>query len=152
MIEVRRIGEDDWRAWRELRLAALATDPDAFGSTLAEWTGPNDLETRWRGRLAGSPFSALLHLEGRPAGMVGAFGAGAAIELVSLWVAPRARGRGVGEAAIAAVVGFAEDKDVVLSVRTANAPAIRLYGRCGFVDEGPSPDDPRERRMRRPAS
>lgn len=152
MIEVRPIGEDGWRAWRELRLAALATDPDAFGSTLAEWSGANDLEARWRGRLAGSPFSALLELDGRPAGMVGAFGAGAAIELVSLWVAPPARGRGLGEAAIAAVVGFADDRDVVLSVRTANEAAIRLYRRCGFLDEGPSPDDPLERRMRRPAS
>jgi ribosomal protein S18 acetylase RimI-like enzyme len=152
VIQVRRIGEDDWRAWRDLRLAALATDPDAFGSTLAEWSGPNDLESRWRARLAGSPFSALLELDGRPAGMVGAFGEGASIELVSLWVAPAARGRGLGEAAIGAVVDFAEDRDVVLSVRTANAAAIRLYRRCGFTDDGLSPDEPLERRMRRPAS
>jgi ribosomal protein S18 acetylase RimI-like enzyme len=152
VIEVRRIGEDDWQAWRSLRLAALATDPDAFGSTLAEWSGPKDLEPRWRARLAGSPFSALLELDGRPAGMVGAFGAGAAVELVSLWVAPPARGRGLGEAAIAAVAAFAGARDVVLSVRAANAAAIRLYLRCGFLDEGPSADEPLERRMRRPAS
>jgi ribosomal protein S18 acetylase RimI-like enzyme len=151
VIEVRRIGEEDWREWRSLRLAALATDPAAFGSTLAEWSGPNDLEQRWRARLAGSPFSALLDLDGRPAGMVGAFPEGGAIELVSLWVDPSARGRRVGEAAITAVVDFAGALDVVLSVRTENAAAIRLYRRCGFVDEGISPDDPRERRMRRVA-
>jgi ribosomal protein S18 acetylase RimI-like enzyme len=71
---------------------------------------------------------------------------------VSLWVAPAARGRGVGEAAIAAVVDFAAGREVVLSVRPANAPARRLYRRCGFIDEGPSPDDPAELRMRRPAA
>jgi hypothetical protein len=96
VIEVRRIGEDDWQAWRSLRLAALATDPDAFGSTLAEWSGPKDLEPSWRARLAGSPFSALLELDGRPAGMVGAFGAGAGVELVSLWVAPPGTGPWAG--------------------------------------------------------
>ena len=151
MIEVRRIGEDDWREWRLLRLAALSTDPDAFGSTLAAWSGSNDLEARWRARLAGSPFSALLDLDGRTVGMVAAFDAGEAVELVSLWVDPSARGRGIGEAAVAAVVDVADGRDLMLSVRTANAAAIRLYRRCGFVDEGPSPDDPRERRMRRPS-
>jgi ribosomal protein S18 acetylase RimI-like enzyme len=152
VIEVRRIGEDGWREWRAMRLEALATDPAAFGSTLADWSGPNDLESRWRARLAGSPLSVLLDVHGRTAGMVGAFGAGAAIELVSLWVAPWARGRGLGESAIAAVVDFADGRDVVLSVRTANEAAIRLYERCGFTDDGPSAEDPRERRMRRPAS
>ncbi len=73
VIEVREIGEDDWRAWRAMRLAALATDPTAFGSTLAEWSGPNDLEARWRARLAGSPFSALVDVDGRTAGMVAAY-------------------------------------------------------------------------------
>jgi hypothetical protein len=33
-------------------VAALAEAPGAFGSTLAEWTGPGDTEQRWRGRLA----------------------------------------------------------------------------------------------------
>lgn len=151
MIEVRRLGEDDWREWRSLRLAALGTDPAAFGSTLAEWSGPRDLETRWRARLAASPFTALLDLDGRAAAMVGAFLVDGAVELVSLWVLPSARGRGLGEAAIAAVVEFAAGRDVVLSVRTANAAAIGLYRRCGFTDDGPSPDDPLERRMRRTA-
>ncbi|HEY0374884.1 MAG TPA: GNAT family N-acetyltransferase, partial [Amnibacterium sp.] len=132
MIEVRRIGEDDWREWRSLRLAALATDPAAFGSTLADWSGPDDLEARWRARLAGSPFAVLLDLDGRPVGMIAAMLEGGAVEVVSLWVDPAARGRGVGDAAVAAVVDFAAGRDVLLSVRTENGPAIRLYRRCGF--------------------
>jgi ribosomal protein S18 acetylase RimI-like enzyme len=152
MITVRSVGEDDWREWRALRLRALAGDPAAFGSTLADWTGAGDTEDRWRRRLAASPFSALLELDGAPVGMVGAFPEGDAVELVSLWVAPAARGAGVGAAAIGAVVAFADDREVVLSVRTANAAARRLYRRCGFLDDGASPDDPAEIRMRRPAS
>ncbi|MCU1474777.1 GNAT family N-acetyltransferase [Amnibacterium sp.] len=150
MIEVRRIGEDDWRDWRSLRLAALATDPAAFGSTLADWTGPNDVEARWRARLADSPFPVLLDLDGRPVGMIAAMLEDDVVEVVSLWVDPSARGRGVGEVAIAAIVDFAAGRDVLLSVRTDNGPAVRLYRRSGFVDEGPSPEDPLlERRMRR---
>lgn len=152
MLEIRPLTEDDWQRWRALRLTALATDPDAFGSTLAEWSGPNDREERWRRRLTDSPFSALVELDGVAVGMVGAFPAGDAVELVSLWVDPSARGRGIGEAAVGAVVDFAAGRDVLLSVRIANAPAIRLYERCGFTTEGASPDDPRERRMRRPGS
>ncbi|HEY8318065.1 MAG TPA: GNAT family N-acetyltransferase [Amnibacterium sp.] len=151
MIGTRRIGEDDWREWRAMRLAALAADPDAFGSTLAEWTGPNDLEARWRARLASSPLSVLLDVDGRTAGMVAAYRPDGPVEVVSLWVHPEFRGLGVGEAALAEVVAFADGEDVLLSVRAANPHAIRLYERCGFVDEGVSPDDPRERRMRRPA-
>lgn len=150
MIEVRRIGEDDWRRWRAMRLAALATDPAAFGSTLADWSGANDREERWRARLAASPLSVLLEVDGATAGMVAAYRPHGTAEVVSLWVHPDFRGRGVGEAALAAVVDFAAGGDVLLSVRADNHPAIRLYERCGFVDDGVSPDDPRERRLRRP--
>lgn len=149
MIERRMLTADDWREWRALRLRALAVDPAAFGSTLADWSGPRDAEERWRRRLADVPVNLLLDLDGEPAGMVAAVPADDAVELISLWVAPEARGRGVGLAAVAAVVELAGDRPVVLSVRAANGPAVALYTRCGFVDEGPDPEDPLERRMRR---
>jgi hypothetical protein len=41
---------DDWQLWRELRRTALADDPAAFGSTLAEWSGAGNTEQRWRAR------------------------------------------------------------------------------------------------------
>lgn len=49
--EVVNVSPDSWRMWRELRLAALAEAPNAFGSTLAEWSGAGDTEQRWRARL-----------------------------------------------------------------------------------------------------
>jgi hypothetical protein len=48
---LRVLTPDDWRLWRTLRLLALEESPEAFGATLAEWTGPGDAEDRWRGRL-----------------------------------------------------------------------------------------------------
>ena len=148
------LSPDDWLAWRSLRLAALADAPGAFGSTLAEWTGHGDTEQRWRDRLAKVAFNVVLTLEDHSAGMVSATAPGrdGAVELISLWVAPFARGHGVGDAAIDCVMEWARAEyghvSVVLSVKSDNKPAFSLYGRHGFTDAGPSPDDPSERLMR----
>lgn len=87
--------------------------------------------------------------------MVGALVAdGNTVELISMWVAPFARGRGVGDALIQAIVPWAEKQHadrLVLSVRNDNARAIALYARHGFIDAGPDPTiaggEPPERRM-----
>ena len=118
-----------------------------------EWSGPGDTEQRWRARLGDVPLNLLLSLDGATAGMVSAttpaeYGW---VEIISLWVAPPYRGRGVGDAALRAVVTWAADRypdnRVALSVRTGNEPAIRLYERHGFADAGPSPDDPATERL-----
>src|SRR5437016_5019337 len=71
------------------------------------------------------------------------------------WVAPASRGRGAGDEAIRQVVAWAHDQHpghaLVVSVKPGNRPARALYERHGFVDAGPSPDDPQEWRMRRSA-
>jgi len=36
MIEARVLSEDDWKLWRELRLAALTEAPYAFGAQLSD--------------------------------------------------------------------------------------------------------------------
>lgn len=156
-IEVVVVTADDWPLWRRLRRAALADAPEAFGSTLAQWSGPDDTESRWRQRLLTVPLNLVLSIDRAPVGMVSATervsSGGLEVGLIGLWVAPAGRGHGVGDAAIDHVVSWATDRrarSVVLSVRTANPPARRLYARHGFVDAGASPDDPRERLMRRP--
>jgi ribosomal protein S18 acetylase RimI-like enzyme len=149
VIDARDLRPDDWRLWRELRLAALAEAPGAFGSTLAEWSGPGDTEARWRARLTNVPLNTVFSIDGAHVGMVGAAVTGDEVELLSLWVAPWARARGVGDAAVEHVIRWAGERRVVLSVKADNAPALRLYARHGFRDAGVSPDDRCERLFRR---
>src|SRR5690349_11065227 len=148
-MEVQILRADDWRLWRHLRLQALAESPDMYGSTLAEWIGEGDTEERWRQRFSAVPLNIVVHCDGVPAGIVGAYEQpGGTVELISMWVAPAARGRGVGDTAVQAVLNWAGGRDVVLSVKTHNRPAIALYERNGFVDDGPSPVDDDEQLMR----
>lgn len=63
MLSVRRLSPDDWRIFREIRLAALEDAPHAYSSTPAEWQGENDLEQRWRKRLTDVPFNVVAYLD-----------------------------------------------------------------------------------------
>ncbi len=157
MIDVLVLAPDDWPVWRQLRLAALAEAPGAFGSTLAEWSGSGDAEQRWRDRLANVPSTLVLIVGGEPVGMVSAtaHNVDGEVELIGLWVAPSGRGRGVGDEAVRQVAAWARERHpgcgLVLSVKRDNGPARALYERQGFVDAGPSLHDPDEQCMRRGA-
>ena len=143
MIELRVLTPDDWRSWRELRLAALTEAPCAFGSRLSDWQGDGDREERWRGRLSipGS-HNIIAVLDGEPAGMVSGVPAedeDGAAELISMWVSPAARGLGLGDHLIAAVEDWARQVGagvLKLAVSDGNENAIALYRRSGFADTG----------------
>ena len=63
----------------------------------------------------------------------------AEVQLVSLWVDPNARGRGVAGSLIRAVASWARDRGadrIVLFVQEANAPGRALYLRAGFRPTG----------------
>lgn len=146
---------DEWPVFRQIRLAALREAPYAFSTTLEEWQGAGDSEERWRSRLHDVPYNVLAELDGVPAGMVSATTPSdeGATALISMWVAPFARGKGVGDALVAAVVDWARSRGlsrIELDVREANEQAFVLYTRHGFVDEGAihgSLSEPPERRM-----
>lgn len=140
--------------WRELRLRALAEDPYAFGSTLAQWSGSNDTEARWRRRLASVPLNLVASIDDRAIGMASATSpVDGETEIISMWVAPEARTQGVGAALVGSIVTWARQHGVLrvgLDVRVGNVAAVALYESCGFVDVGPSPNsgpDTPERRM-----
>ncbi|MER5521337.1 GNAT family N-acetyltransferase [Streptomyces sp. NPDC002763] len=154
MIDVLVLDPDDWRLWRDMRLAALREARGVFASSLADWSGPGDTEARWRARLGDVPFNALLRQAGRAVGMVSATDPGShdVVELISLWVSPTARGHGVGDAAVTAVTDWAHQHHlgcpVGLWVRTDNTRAQALFLRNGFMALGRAVDG--EHRMTRP--
>ncbi|HKS43803.1 MAG TPA: GNAT family N-acetyltransferase [Amycolatopsis sp.] len=137
MIVVRTLTADDWREWRELRLEALREAPYAFHSRFEDWAGVD--ERRWRQRLDEVPLNILADLDGKPAGMAcgTAPDPDGTSDLLSVWVAPFARGRGVGDTLVASVVGWAREQGAVrvrLAVFESNHNASVLYRRQGFVD------------------
>lgn len=142
MLEIKALTPDDWPAWRELRLAALAEAPQQFGARLADWQDEGDQPERWRARLEipGSVNLIAIH-DGQPAGMVSGVPGSAegVVDLISMWVAPAARGQGAGRRLIAELAGWAAGtgaSQLRLEVRQDNAAAIGLYERSGFIRAG----------------
>ncbi|WUJ73091.1 GNAT family N-acetyltransferase [Kribbella soli] len=136
MIDIQAIGPDDWKSWSRLRLAALEEAPFAFGSQLADWIDAT--EERWRERLsAPGAYQVIASIDGTPTGMAGGFPDDDHAELVSMWVAPAGRGKGVGNALMTAIEDWARSigaPALKLSVVPGNDPAHDLYLRHGYVD------------------
>ncbi|GHD52533.1 N-acetyltransferase [Mycetocola manganoxydans] len=139
-IELRAVSAEDWQAWRKVRLAALTDAPGAFGSRFQEWVdAPDD---RWRDRLSVPGAINLLAIDvdgNAPVGMAtGTPGKdhGSYAELISMWVDPAVRGRGVATALITAIANWAVSTGVAtltLSVMPENIAARRAYERNGFA-------------------
>lgn len=142
MVELHALTPDDWSIWRQLRLAALAEAPHAFGSRLADWQGDGDRAERWRARLSiPGAYDVVALLDGEPVGMASGVPTDepGMVELISMWVAPVGRGRGVGDKLVRDVERWARrlDAEVLrLSVADGNAPAAGLYERHGFAYTG----------------
>jgi GNAT superfamily N-acetyltransferase len=145
-VAVVRLTPDDWEAHRDLRLEALATDPDAFGATYADNAAYD--EATWRARLAAVTYWQVRD-SGMPLGMVGLWdpvidagpeGGGAAEDesvpfVIAMFVRTAARGRGVGSSLIAATITEAARRGyarIALDVKANNAAARELYERHGF--------------------
>ncbi|MER6144070.1 GNAT family N-acetyltransferase [Streptomyces sparsogenes] len=157
MIELRVLTADDWPVWRELRLAALADAPYAFGSRLADWQGEGDREERWRARLEipGS-YNVVAVLDGKAVGMAsGVPGPRAGVvELISLWVGADARGRGVADRLVRAVEewGLRAGAEVLrLNVAPDNARALSFYRRVGLTEAGEEDGEVAMEKALRPA-
>lgn len=133
---------DEWEAHRDIRLRALASDPDAFGETLAH--ALTDDDEAWQRRVVrpdGMAFVAVAD-DGGFVGMANGGPAPAHPEFAAvygMWVAPEARGQGVGGALLDAVEGWAREAGydrIGLGVTTTNDAAIHLYERAGYEELG----------------
>jgi ribosomal protein S18 acetylase RimI-like enzyme len=147
MVMVREVGQHEWELLRDVRLAALREAPYAFGSTY-EREAPFT-EEQWRGRLSSRSvaFFAFAEDPDSPAGLAGVYEEDGAADVMSMWVRPAARGRGVGEALLVAAAGWSKARghdSLYLWVTETNEAARRLYERCGFSSTGdrqPLPSD-----------
>ena len=124
---------------RRIRLRALHDAPEAFETTFEE-ANARPFEN-WQQQLeALATFVAVA--DGLDVGMARGTRQqerpGAA-DLISMWVAPEARGRGVGLALIDAVAVWARAEglpSLILDVTEGNAAALSLYTRAGFRPTG----------------
>jgi ribosomal protein S18 acetylase RimI-like enzyme len=140
---IERMGEDDWQPWRDARLEGLRLHPEAFGSSFDE---EKDLsEDHWRRRLR--QVTALAYCENNAIAGIVMLAQEAAIKrrhrasLFSMYVRPQARGRGIGDALVKAVLEQATGTvlQVHCGVTTSNNRARQLYERHGFQVYGTEP-------------
>lgn len=136
---IERLGPGDGPRLRAVRLRALADAPDAFVTTLAEAEAWDDAS--WEGQAVSLPTFVWVD-HGADLGMVRVApfdGDPQAAYLISMWVAPEARGHGVGDALVSEVLSWARvhaRRRVFLDVGERNRPARALYERAGFVVSG----------------
>lgn len=154
MVTIRRIRPGDGPLLREVRLQALQTDPDAFGASydqtvsreaevweqMATAASSGDEEVIFVGD-AGDSFVALVGAFTRP-------DEPATRHLYSMWVAPEARGSGLGARLVEEIKQWSREvgaDEVKLWVVETNHHAVRIYKEAGFVPTGeaqPLPSNP----------
>jgi len=144
-VDIREVRPEEWRSLKDLRLRALETDPDAFGSTSAEErVKPDKAWQEWASAGWGLGDQAtLVAVDGdRWLGM------GVCIlpeaeprsaTVYAMWVDPAARRQGIGEQLLQELIEWASSKKVeelLLAVTEGNAASVNLYERAGFMSTG----------------
>ena len=142
-IVFRALGAPDAEAYRVLRLTALATSPEAFGSSHEE-EAELSLES-FRARVVTTGRNVIFgaFADNRLVGMAG-FAASERVKerhkgtLWGVFLMPEWRGRGLGDRLIARVIEHANEHVLVLqaSVVATNQRARQAYVRFGFVPYG----------------
>lgn len=140
-VEIRRVTVGEWRAYRDIRLAALLDTPDAFGGTYAESVVRSDEWWIERTRLAAESDEQALFVAWADSavGLAGTFFDEPDWVVIAMWVDPEHRGKGLGRRLLDAVVDFQRvhgATESVLGVVDGNDGARALYERYGYRDNG----------------
>jgi ribosomal protein S18 acetylase RimI-like enzyme len=140
-IEITHLQPQQWPQYRQIRLEALQNSPQAYTTTYQEMI--DKPESFWQDRLvnaAAGKDSWLLfaRVDERIAGIIGAFlpeGSDRAV-IVSFYVTPKYRGKGVSTALMDAILSELRQNDTIqtveLAVTHSQEAAIGLYKRFGF--------------------
>jgi ribosomal protein S18 acetylase RimI-like enzyme len=143
-LTIRPVRDDEWRRWRQTRLRMLRDDADFFATRYEDMVRePDSMWREWVADAVAGDQKTLFVAEedGRWLGVVGAFVRvdPSEVQLISMWVDPAARGRGIAQQLIRAVARWTQARGsttVVLFVQEANEPAQALYTRAGFRPTG----------------
>ncbi|WP_116652455.1 GNAT family N-acetyltransferase [Pelagibacterium sediminicola] len=144
-LSVKRLGPDDAKAYRGLRLEALADTPVAFGESVeeardrpvADWQALLAGERAFFGVFDADRLVACANYLPQPGEKTRHLG-----WIFGVYVSPPARGKGTSDLLIGAVLAHARAEgalQVHLGVWTENRPALRLYERFGFSTYGTQP-------------
>jgi len=140
--EVRRIRSDEWTVLRDIRLEALADTPGAFSTTLEEAQAFPD--TLWQDRASkgavGGSQATMLAFEddaavGMAVGLLRPHISRHVAPIVSVYVSPGVRRRGVGEQLMDEVEAWAHRNGAIttsLWVAERNVTALMFYEGRGY--------------------
>lgn len=136
-LTVRALTQDDWEAYRAVRLEALRESPEAFVATYAEESAFDEAE--WRDRMQRST-RLLAERDGKPVGIVSVGRAkssdeGDTGEIFGLWIEPECRGTGVATALVKRGAAQAREvgrSHVIYWVGTENGRAVAFASGMGF--------------------
>jgi ribosomal protein S18 acetylase RimI-like enzyme len=144
------LGTDDVVAYRALRLRALQTSPEAFGSSYED-TVAEPVESMARRLAPGPEAPHTFFLGAFDPDLIGTVGFVRETRLkmrhkgaiIGMYVAEVARGRGVGRALLEHAIAEARQQpgleQILLMVVSSNETALRLYAACGFTRYGVEP-------------
>lgn len=146
---IRKLTEEDLDQLWSIRLRSLQDNPEAFGSTYEETRqrGKESYRQRLRQPHAETFYVGAFEDE-RLVGIVGFFRESGTKGqhkgyIISMYVAPEQRGRGVGKALVAEAITQARTipglEQLLLAVVTTNTAARRLYRSLGFEVYGLEP-------------
>ena len=147
-MEIRELTAADAEIFRALRLRALREEPEAFGSSWEEENARPLAQTVARLQAEGMTAFGACDENGHLVGMVRLFRHDGVkvshkADIISLYVAPEVRGRGVGrmlmEAAIERARATPGVEQLLLAVNATNTPARNLYLTLGFEPFGREP-------------
>lgn len=138
-MRIQQLTPEHWQQYRNIRLEAVKVDPEAFGNAYEEELALH--EDQWCAFIGNMYFAMI---DDRVVGMIGLLTNSGIrnkhrAQMISFWVYPEYRSRGIGTALITHIQDAARQKGIFkidLNVMVTQSNAIELYQKNGFVVVG----------------